>query len=90
MATVGVPRLLRYHLGDRAEVEVPGSTLGEVLHALFDANPGLARHVTDERGRLRAHVVLALNGTILGRDVDLDRNLEPDDDIRLLQAVSGG
>ena len=90
MATVGVPRLLRYHLGDRAEVEVAGTTLGEVLRELFAANPGLARHVTDERGRLRAHVVLALNGTILGRDLDLDRSVDPSDDIRLLQAVSGG
>lgn len=90
MPTVGVPRLLRYHLGDRAEVEVSGETLGGVLRALFDENPGLARHVTDERGRLRAHVVLALNGSILGRDVDLERSVEPTDEIRLLQAVSGG
>ena len=90
MPTVGVPRLLRYHVGDQAEVEVQGNTLGAALRAVFDAHPGLARHVTDERGHFRAHVVLALNGQVLGRDLDLDRSVEPGDEIRLLQAVSGG
>lgn len=90
MPLVGVPRLLRYHLGEQATAQVAGETLGETLDNLFFAYPLLARHVTDEQGRLRAHVVLALNGTVIGARPDPSRAVGPDDEIQILQAVSGG
>ena len=90
MPIVGVPRILRYHLDEQATAEVEGGTLGEVLGNLFSAYPLLARHVTDEQGDLRAHVVLALNGTVIGARPDPGRSVGPDDEIQILQAVSGG
>jgi adenylyltransferase/sulfurtransferase len=90
MPSVGVPRLLRYHLDEQAATNVTGATLGGVLANLFEAHPLLARHVTDESGALRSHVVLALNGSIIGAGTDLDLPVEPDDQIEILQAVSGG
>lgn len=90
MPTVGVPRILRYHLDEQPTTRVAGDTLGEALGNLFSTYPLLARHVTDERGDLRAHVVLALNGTVIGARPDPSRPVGPDDEIQILQAVSGG
>lgn len=90
MPSVGVPRLLRYHLDEQAAAQVEGDTLGDALDNLFGAYPLLARHVTDEKGNLRAHVVLALNGTVIGARPDPSRPVGPDDEIQILQAVSGG
>ena len=90
MPTVGVPRILRYHLDDQAAASVAGATLGEALANLFGAYPLLARHVTDEAGALRSHVVLALNGAVIGARPDPDTPVQPDDEIAILQAVSGG
>lgn len=90
MPSVGVPRLLRYHLGDQPSTEVSGRTLGEALEELFKGYPLLARHVTDEAGALRAHVVVALNGKVLGARPDLGTPVSDADEIAILQAVSGG
>ena len=90
MPRVGVPRILRYHLGDEPATQVAGGTLREALEDLFASYPLLARHVTDEGGSLRAHVVLALNGTVIGARPNLDTPVREDDEIAILQAVSGG
>lgn len=90
MPTVGVPRILRYHLDGNAAAAVEGATLGEALDDLYRSYPMLARHVTDEAGRLRSHVVLALNGTVIGARPDPATPVGDDDQIAILQAVSGG
>ena len=47
--------------GERS-FDVPGTTVREVLEALFALAPNLRGYVTDERGALRHHVVCFVNG----------------------------
>ena len=53
--TVKIPTQLRAATGGEAEVEVDGSTVGEVLDAVFDAHGDLRERITQD-GDLRRFV----------------------------------
>jgi molybdopterin synthase sulfur carrier subunit len=71
MATVRIPTQLRTLSGGSAEVDVDGTTVGEVLKALDAAHPGFAGRLFDEAGALRRFVNVFV----------------ADEDIRFLQGV---
>ena len=54
--TVRIPTQLRTLTGGAGEVEVEGSSVGEVLKAVDAAHPGLADRLFDESGNLRRFV----------------------------------
>ena len=87
---VRVPGMLRDCTGGATEVRVPGATLGAALAALADTYPLLRVHVWDEAGALRPHVLIFYNGISTRRLPDLARPLAPGDQLRIVQAVSGG
>lgn len=90
---VRLPGALRDLAGARpvVEVEVPAdATVGDVLDALADRLPAVARRVRDERGALRRHVNIFV-GTANVRDLALLATpLPPDTEVYILPAVSGG
>ena len=59
--TVKIPTQLRAATGGEAEVEVSGSTVGEVLDAVFDAHGGLRERITQD-GDLRRFVNVYVSG----------------------------
>jgi sulfur-carrier protein len=65
---------------------VPGATVGELLRALEDAQPGLSGWILDERGRVRRHINVFVNGEY-GRE---DTPVAEDDRVDVLPAISGG
>ena len=90
MPTVVVtPHLRRFFdLPDRIEVE--GETVAAVLAALDARWPGLAFYVTDEQSRLRRHVAIWVNGRRIEDRDGLADAVEPDGQVTILQALSGG
>jgi molybdopterin synthase sulfur carrier subunit len=44
------------------ETEVPGSSVREVLHNLFTANPQARSYVLDDQAALRRHMTIFVNG----------------------------
>lgn len=56
MAKVILPTHLRSYTHGVAEVEVPGSTLGEVLTQMEANYPGFLVRIVDEQDRIRPHV----------------------------------
>lgn len=84
---VRVASVLFEYTGDRPEVEARGSTLGAVLADLDRRHPGLRFRVVDEQDRVRQH----MNVFVGGRPTrDLGARVGPDDEIHILQALSGG
>ena len=84
---VKVASVLFEYTGDRSEVEARGSTLGAVLADLDRRHPGLRFRVVDEQDRVRQH----MNVFVAGRPTrDLGARVGPDDEIHILQALSGG
>jgi sulfur-carrier protein len=68
-------------------VEARGTTIDEVLSDIDRQFPGLRFRVVDEQGRLRRHMRVFVNDSI---ERDLARPLDPDDEVTLMQALSGG
>ena len=90
MATVRIPTQLRTLSGGAAEVDVDGSTVGEVLKALDAAHPGFAARLFDDSGALRRFV----NVFVADEDVrfadGLDTTVEPGQTVSIIPAVAGG
>ena len=71
-------------------VEVDGTTLGEALDAVFAANPMLRGYVLDDQGALRQHVAVFVNGVAADDRMNLTDPVGPQDEIHVLQALTGG
>ena len=85
MAQVMLRAPLSELCGGRAHA-VPGATVGEVLVALEQAHPPIAGWVLDERGRIREHVNVFVNG-VHGEE---GTPLAGDDCVHVLPAITGG
>lgn len=84
---VRIPTPLRSYTDGASEVDADGATLAELLDDLDRRHPGLRFRVVDEQGRLRQHMRIFVNRAM---DRGLDDPLAPDDEIVLMQALSGG
>ncbi len=71
----------------RSEVEAHGATMGELLADLDRQFPGLRFRIVDEQDRMRRHMRFFVNGEQV---FDLAHPLSSDDDVAIVQALSGG
>jgi molybdopterin converting factor small subunit len=86
MPTVRLREPLKRLAGNRAEHELAGATVGAALQALEDAHPALGGWVLDERGVMRRHINVFVNGERASQETTVaDR-----DRIDVLPAISGG
>jgi sulfur-carrier protein len=77
---------LRQKAADLAEHALEGATVGELLVALEAANPALKGWILDERGILRRHINVFVNGEPAAQDTAV----AGDDRVDVLPALSGG
>jgi molybdopterin synthase sulfur carrier subunit len=88
--TVRIPTTLRALAGGSSEVQVDGSTVGEVLKALDAAHPGFTDRLIDDDGNLRRFV----NVFVADDDARFLQGLEtpvPDGEtVAIIPAVAGG
>jgi hypothetical protein len=70
--------------------EATGGTVREVLEAVFAEWPNLRDYVTDERGALRHHVVVFVDGVAVRDKQNLGERVGADAEVYLFQALSGG
>lgn len=68
-------------------VEAHGATLGEVLADLDRRYPGIRFRMVDEQDRLRRHMRFFVKGEPI---FDLAAPLAPEDELLIVQALSGG
>jgi hypothetical protein len=73
--------------------DVEGGTVRAVLDAALAGNPRLRGYLLDEQDRLRRHIAVFVDGRLIrdgsGRDT-LDEAVEPESEIYVMQALSGG
>jgi sulfur-carrier protein len=69
---------------------VPGATVRAALDAVFAAEPRLRGYVLEDQGGLRHHVVIYVNGLPIRDRIGLSDAVGPDDQVYVLQALSGG
>ena len=85
--TVYIPTPLRSYTAQRGDVDVEGSTLGDVLSALDRRYPGLRFRIITEQDTIREHIRIFVNER---QAQDLSAALRPDDEIHIICALSGG
>ena len=86
MAVVRLRGPLKRLAGDRSEHRIEGESVGELLAELERANPAAKGWILDERGVLRRHINVFVNGELGAQDT----HVEPEDKIDVLPAISGG
>jgi molybdopterin synthase sulfur carrier subunit len=67
-----------------------GATLAEMLDAVSADYPRLKDYVLDDQGRLRKHIAIFVDGTLVPRETALARPLAPTAEVYVFQALSGG
>jgi sulfur-carrier protein len=86
MAVVCVRGPLRKLAGGRAEHDLQGATVIELLQALELRHPDISGWIVDERGRIRRHINVFVNGERLGETTAVRSG----DRIEVVPAITGG
>lgn len=89
-----VPRVcftsnLRRHV-DCPEQTVDARNVAEALEAVFAQRPKLRGYILDDQGSLHRHMVILVNGVAIRDRERLQLPVEADDEIYIVQALSGG
>lgn len=85
MATVRLRGQLEKLAGSR-ELAIAGDTVNDLLKALEEEHSGLEGWILDERGVLRRHINVFVNG----EPAEPDSAVDEKDKIEILPAISGG
>jgi len=86
VAVVSVRGPLRKLADGRAEHELEGATVLELLRALEQEHPGVGGWILDERGRIRRHINVFVGGE-RGQE---QTPVAPGDRVEVIPAITGG
>ena len=87
MATVIIPAPLRDLCGGASKLDVPGTTIGQVLRELDVRCPGFYARVADG-DQLRPELAFAVDGEVVG--IGLHHPGGPATEIAIVPAIGGG
>jgi MoaD family protein len=90
MTAVRIPSVLRPSVGGEKELDVDGSTVGEVIDSLIARFPSLRDQLLTGEGELNRFVNVYVNGQDVRYLDGLATAVEPRDEVRLLPAMAGG
>jgi sulfur-carrier protein len=77
---------LKQLAGNRAEHAIEGGSVGELLLELERSHPATSGWILDERGALRRHINVFVNGELCAQETPV----AADDRVDVLPALSGG
>ena len=90
MAVVKFTKALKRFFPTLGEHSTERRSLPEVLHEINLKYPGIQTYIVDEQGSLRKHVNIFINGDMIDDRAKLADRFEPDSEINIVQALSGG
>jgi adenylyltransferase/sulfurtransferase len=90
MAKILIPTPLRQYAGKQDSVELPGATVGDVLHSLTSQYSELRRHLYTDEGKLRSFVNVYVNDDDI-RYLDKEATaLKDSDTVSIVPSIAGG
>src|ERR1035441_2083063 len=90
MAKILIPTPLRQYAGKQDSVELPGATVGDVLHSLTSQYSELRRHLYTDEGKLRSFVNVYVNDDDI-RYLDKEKTaLKDSDTVSIVPSIAGG
>lgn len=92
MITFQISGYLTEYTGGRAEIKVDAAAgnVGDALQVLWSRHVGLRDRVLTERGEVRPHVNVFVDGLVTRREQALQTTIGDDSEICIMPAVSGG
>jgi len=88
--TVKLPTQLRAAAGGQSSVEAEGTTVGEVLAAVYAQHTELRDRLSDDEGGLRRFVNVYVDGEDIRFGAGLDTPVDDAREVQILPAVAGG
>lgn len=86
MAMVKVRGTLRELAGGQSEHELEGASVIELLRELERRHPSMSGWIVDERGRIRRHLSVFVDGERVGETTAVRSG----DRVEVVQAITGG
>jgi MoaD family protein len=90
VSVVKIPTVLRPQVGGNKEVELDGTTVGELVGALTTQYPSLKSQLLTDAGELNRFVNVYVNGQDVRYLDGLATAVADRDEVRLLPAMAGG
>lgn len=84
---IGIPSVLTAYTHGATSVDVAGTSVNDLLDDLDRRYPGIKFRMVNERGHLRPHMRVFVNKEMVQH---LDQAVGDNDEIIILQALSGG
>jgi len=90
MPTIKFTYALKRFFPKLKDTPAGGRTLAEIFREIESSYPGLSSYVLDERGSLRRHVNIFIDGKMISDRDKLSDEFSPGSEIYIIQALSGG
>lgn len=73
-----------------ADMRVNSGTISEVISSVNESYPGIQSYLLDDQKSLRKHVNIFINDKMVVDRITLLDEIDEDDEIYIMQALSGG
>lgn len=90
MPRVKFTKNLQRFFPDIETIHVEAGSVAQVVQSLEALFPGLAGYLVDDQGALREHVNIFINQELIQDPQTLSDPVQQDDQVYILQALSGG
>ena len=90
MATVKFTYALEKFFPGIKEIPAKGNTLREILDEVEARYPKIQNYLLDDQGKLRNHVNIFIDGSLITDRAGLSDSFSPNSEIYIIQALSGG
>ena len=90
MTTVLIPTPLRRLTGGQAKVDVPGTTVDEVVHNLEVSYPGMGERLLDGDGKIKRFINVFVNEDEIRTLQGAETVVAAGDRISIVPAMAGG
>lgn len=87
---LSIPAALRGFTDGKAQVELEGATLGDLLDGLVGLHPDIGPHLLDENGAPRGYVNFFVDGKNVKGGLGLGTPVGPGRSVALVPAIAGG
>jgi len=90
MPSVRIPTPLRRLTGEKDEVDINASNVGELIEELENQFPGIKDRLCDEKGEVRRFINLYVNNEDIRFLDGVSTGLNKDDIVSIIPAIAGG
>jgi molybdopterin synthase sulfur carrier subunit len=90
MPSVRIPTPLRRLTGEKDEVDINASNVGELIEELENQFPGIKERLCDENGEVRRFINLYVNNEDIRFLEGVSTGLNKDDIVSIIPAIAGG